>query len=389
MDTRDLMRGAPPRPKAQVTLANWRDAPFNRWGFRNVRQVLPTARIRRAPRAWDLAAGAEPVDRIAVPGHGTFGDVLAATYTDACVVLHRGRRVFERYDDGMAEDDRHILFSVTKSVAATLAGALVASGALDPDAPVPHYIPEVQGSAYGGATVRHVLDMSVGIRFVEDYTDTTGDFARYREATAWNPVTDPARASDLRTFLLTLKPEGRHGEAFHYVSPNTDLLGWILERASGERFATLLERHLWVPMGAEFEADIAVDRLGAARAAGGLCATARDLARFGQMVLQHGVAEGCQVIPAAWIDDIRANGDAAAWARGSKWMPGWRYRSKWYVLPGARGAFCGIGIHGQWLYLDPAAAIVIAKFSSDPAASADAKDDLHVAAFDAVARTFG
>lgn len=389
MNSRHLMRGAPPRPEAQVTLANWRVAPFNRWGFRNVRQIVPTARVRRGDRVWTLERAIQPVERIAVPGGPDFAAFLAGSFTDACVVLHRGRVVLERYDEGMAEDDRHILFSVTKSVAATLAGVLVEAGRLDPDAPVTAYIPEAAGSAYGTATVRHVLDMTVGIRFVEDYLDPTGDFARYREATNWNPVRATNDAPDLRSFLVTLPGEGRHGEAYHYVSPNSDLLGWILERASGERFADLLARRLWAPMGAEAEAEITVDRLGAARAAGGLCATARDLARFGQLMLQRGVADGRQVVPGAWIDDIRTNGDPAAWSRGSKWRPGTRYRSKWYNLPGERGVFCGIGIHGQWLYVDPTSAVVIAKFSSDPDPSSDAKDDAHITAFEAVARAFG
>lgn len=393
VDVRDLMRGFPPPPEARVTLANWRQAPFNRWSLRNVRQIVPTARVRRGPRVRPFERAIQPVERIEVAGPGKpepLGRMLQSTCTDGCVVLHRGRVVFERYDDGMAADDTHILFSITKSVSAALAGVLVERGQLDPDAPVTRYVPEAKGSAYGTAKVRHVLDMTVGIGFVEDYLDATGDFARYREATNWTPIAPgKGELSDLRSFLVTLKPAGKHGERFHYVSPNSDMLGWIMERASGVRFADLLARELWVPMGAEFDADLTIDRLGAPRSAGGLCATTRDLARFGQMVLERGVAGGRQVIPGAWIDDIRANGDAKAWAKGSKWLPGARYRSKWYVLPGERGVHCGIGIHGQWLYLDPTAAIVIAKFSSDPKPSDDALDDRHLAAFEAVAREFG
>ncbi|MGH6718181.1 MAG: serine hydrolase domain-containing protein [Alphaproteobacteria bacterium] len=395
VDAHDLMRGFPPPPEARVTLANWRQAPFNRWALRNVRRIVPTARVRRGPLAWPLERAIQPVERIPVPGPGgkpePFGRMVQATYGDGCVVLHRGRVVFERYDDGMAADDTHILFSVTKSVSATLAGVLVDRGQLDPDAPVTRYVPEAKGSAYGTAKVRHVLDMTVGIAFVEDYLDTKGDFQRYREATGWTPTAKGEHA-DLRSFLVTLKPAGRHGERFHYVSPNSDLLGWIMERASGVGFAELLARELWILMGAEEDADLSIDRLGAARAAGGLCATTRDLARFGQMVLERGVANGRQVIPGGWIDDIRANGDARAWAKGSKWLPGGRYRSKWYVAPGGpsggRGVHFGLGIHGQWLYIDPAAAVVIAKFSSDPNPSDDALDDRHMAAFDAVARAF-
>ena len=392
-NARDLMRGFPPPPEARVTLANWRQPPFNRWSFHHVREIMPTARIRRGPRVWAFERAIQPVERIPVPGPGglpePFSRTLDATYTDACVVLHRGRVVFEYYDR-MAEDDTHILMSVTKSVCATLAGVLVERGLLDPDAPITRTVPETKGSVYGTAKVRHLLDMTVGIRFVEDYLDPECDFARYRQAMGWNPVTpSKGEIADLRSFLVSLRPEGKHGDRYHYVSPNSDMLGWVMERASGVRFVELLAHELWGPLGAEFDADLSLDRLGAPRTAGGLCVTVRDLARFGQMVLERGVADGRRVVPGWWIDDIRRNGDARAWAKGSKWLPGARYRSKWYLLPGDRDIHCAIGIHGQWIYIDPVAAVVIAKFSSDPTPSEDAVNDRHIAAFDAVARSLG
>ncbi len=386
------MRGFPPKREAQVTLANWREAPLNRWSLHNVRQILPTQPIERGGTASALPREVQAIDRIGLRRADgrttTVGGVLGETFTDGFVVLHRGRIVHETYGAGMRPEDQHILFSVTKSVTATLAGIYVEKGLLDPDARVVRYIPEAKGSAYGTATVRHVLDMTVGIAFVEDYTSTTGDFVRYREASGWNPVFDPRKLSDIRTFVTTLKPAGKHGHAFHYVSPNSDLLGWIIERATDTRFHELASRDLWGPMGAEFDAYMATDRVGTPRTAGGLCTSLRDLARFGQMMLERGQAQGRQVVPGAWIDDIRTNGDPKAWARGSKgFLPGGRYRGKWYITGNEHDAFCGIGIHGQWLYVDPAASVVIAKFSSQPAAVDDAMDDLCLRAFDAVARS--
>ena len=139
--------------------------------------------------------------------------------------------------------------------------------------------------------------------------------ARYREATGWSP--GGGNAMGLRRFLATLPKDGEHGEVFQYCSPNTDLLGWILERASDQPFAQLLSEALWVPMGAERSAYIGVDGFGAARAAGGLCTTTRDLARIGQLLLDEGQAFGYQVVPAGWISDIYQGGDRAAWAGGS------------------------------------------------------------------------
>src|SRR5690606_34539489 len=150
---------------------------------------------------------------------------------------------------------------------------------------VSRYVPEIDGSAYGDATVRNLLDMTVSIRFVEDYLDPTGDVARYRVAMDWNPPGAFAYQGGLHDFLPTLpKGEAAHGERFHYVSPNSDLLGWVLERAGGLKMSEMLTRYLWQPLGAETSGYITVDRDGAARTAGGICVTLSDLARFGDMM---------------------------------------------------------------------------------------------------------
>lgn len=391
-----LMQGFPPAPERQVTLANWRQPPHNRWGFSHVREILPTAAIARADTApAPLRRSVRDLSRLAFQGpdgkERTIEALLGETYTDGFVVLQRGRILYEWYDGALVPARPHIIFSVSKSVTGTLSGVLVEQGHLDPDAPVTRYIPEAAGSAYGDATVRHVLDMTVSTDFVEDYLDPHGDFARYRVATGWNPI-DPAKATDLRSFLVTLRRgKEAHGHLYHYVSPNSDLLGWLLERSSGRRYAELLSDQLWQAMGAEFEAYVAVDRLGAARSAGGICVTLRDLARFGELMRCRGMVEGRQVVPGSWVDDICNNGDPAPWRRAeaSRFAPKGRYRSKWYILGNDHDAYCGVGIHGQWIYVDPAAAVTIAKLSSQPLPVDEPMDFLLLAAFDAIARTLG
>ncbi len=386
------MRGFPPAPEHQVTLANWRQPPYNRWAFRNVRQLLPSAPVGRGegpaaplPRAERDLSGvsfAGPTGQVR-----TLEDMLAATYTDGFIVLHRGRVVAEVYDNGLTPATPHILMSVSKSVTGSLAGVLVGRGLLDPEAPIVEIIPEVAGSAYSEASVRHLLDMTVGIRFLEDYQVESGDMARYRVAGGWLPPGGPAEEEGgLRGFFATLRPEGAHGERFHYVSPNSDLLGWVIERAAGVPFAELLGREIWAPMGAEHEAYITLDRLGAPRTAGGLCTTLRDLARFGQLHLDGSAAEGRRVLPENWLRDLRYNGDREAWLKGDfvQDMPNARYRSQWYRLGDAHDALCGLGVFGQMLYVDPVADMVIAKFSSQPAAVDLTLDGLALSAFAAL-----
>lgn len=370
------------------TLANWRQHPFNVRGFVEVDHIVASQTIGAGSDAKPLPTGISlDLDNLRV-GEGTAADLLAASHTDGFLVLKDGAVVAETYGPTMTATTRHIIFSVSKSVTGTLAGVLVDRGELDPDAPVTRYIPELQSSAYGDATVRHVLDMTVSLRFIEDYLDPKGDVARYRVAMDWNPPADFPYEGGLHHFLGNLrKDRAQHGERFEYASPNSDLLGWILERAGGALMAELLTRHLWQPLGAESDGYITVDRHGAARTAGGICVTLRDLARFGEMVRERGQAHGRQVVPAAWIDDIFTRGSEEAWTRGE--MTGLlkhaRYRSKWYVPLDVPDTLIAIGIHGQWIYIDRRAGVTIAKLSSQPLPVDDPLDVRMLAMFRAIA----
>lgn len=397
MQARDLMRGFPPPVEAQVTLANWRESRYSRWAFQNVRNLVPSASVPRAldpppPFArseWDLS----PLTYDDRSGRTlTVEAMLVETWTDALVVLHRRQVIYERYENGLEPEVPHILFSVSKSVTASLAGVLVERGLLDPDAPISRYTPELSGSAYADATVRQLLDMTVGVGFVENYEDRRGDMFRYRMATGWHPRDGGDCPVGLRSFLATLPKEGEHGERFHYVSPSSDLLGWVLERASGISVPAMLSEWLWKPMGAEHDAYITVDPLGAPRTAGGFCTSARDLARSGQLMLEQGQSDGRQVIPRAWVDDILNGGDRDVWLKGdfAAEMPNVnRYRSQWYRMDGSRRAFCGLGVYGQALYVDLTSELVIAKFSSQPKAVDPTLDDLTFRACEAIIHAVG
>jgi len=370
-----LMTGFPPAPEDQVSLANWREAPFNKWSFRHVREIIPTADIAHDPhRARPLPVELIETGKIRIRGTKdrvlSLDDFLMAASTDSLIILHRGRIVVERYAGGMTAETPHILMSVSKSVLGLLTGILVNEGILDPDREVTTVIPEVSETAYKGATIRHLLDMRTGVAFDEDYTATSGPIVEYRKATNWHPLAPGQCPSDLRSFYQCLRaPDGKHGGRFHYVSPNSDLLGWVIERATGQRFADLMSRYIWKPMGAQHSAYITVDRLGAPRCAGGICATARDLACLGQVVADGSACEGTQIIPAAWIDDIVQNGSADAWDAGvfAPFFPGQKmhYRAKWYMDLGEAPLLIGLGIHGQYLFVDRRNQLVILMMSPE------------------------
>jgi len=344
----------------QVTLANWRSAPFNRWGFQHVRELIPSADIPNDPgRVRELPIVKRNLDLRIEPDSGeplTLDEFLVETQTDALVILHRGRVIAEHYANGMTFETPHILMSVSKSMMGLLFGSL----GIDAERPLADLVPELRATAYADATVRHLLDMRTGVAFEEDYLATSGPIVEYRKATGWNPLGPGDTPGDLHSFYQVLKGrDGPHGGRFHYISTNSDLLGWVIERATGRRYAELASQHLWRPIGAERSAYITVDRFGAPRCAGGMCTTARDLARVGQWMIEH---------PSPWIDDIERNGERQAWDSGSfvAYFPGMpiHYRSQWYVLHGGSPLLFGVGIHGQNLFIDRGNELVIAKFSS-------------------------
>jgi CubicO group peptidase (beta-lactamase class C family) len=372
MPADQLMDDFPPAADRLVTLSNWRNAPFSSWGFRNVRRLIPTAEIAASRHPPTLEPALEEFGHVGFVGHDgrptTVSQALRATNTDAFVVLRRGRIAMEWYGSGMSATIPHIVFSVSKSICGALGGILADRGLLDPDDRLVDYIPELESSVYAGCTIRHLLDMAVGIAFNEDYEDPKGDVVRYRHAAGWDPLPAGEAPIDLRSFLALQKPDGqKHGEVFHYVSTNTDVLGWVYERACDQAYADIVSEYLWAPLGAERDAYITVDAHQAMRAAGGICVAPRDLARFGEMIRRRGVADGQQVVPGAWIDDINERGDAEAWARSelAELFPQASYRSQWYRIDRPKGVLCAFGIHGQWIYIHPDAELVIIRMASE------------------------
>ncbi|MFM0593742.1 serine hydrolase domain-containing protein [Paraburkholderia dilworthii] len=375
-----------------VRHGNWREAPWNVWAFRHVHELIPTARIAATPGLAEepkLDADALNAHELTHDGERrTVASILRQTSTDALTVMRGGRFVAEFHAPHFTLQSRHILFSASKSVAGLLAGMLVGDGLLDPEAPVAHYVPELARSAFGDARVRHVLDMRTSLEFDEDYLNANGIYARYRRAGLLDPRRDGEPAETVIELLALLrKGAGEHGGSFHYCSPNSDVLGLVIERASGQRYADFASARLWQPLGLRQDGCVTVDIAGTARSGGGLCMTVRDLARIGELVRLGGVVDGRRLIAADWMNDTLTGGSAEAWRQGSfsDWLPNGKYRNKWYQVGNASGACFAIGIHGQWLYVDPLRETVIAKFSSQPDPTNNEVKRLNLALFESIA----
>jgi len=376
-----LMAGAPPFPPERlVSLANWQDPPFNRWGFQHIRDLIPTARIRRGDGlVWALPRAERDLSGVRLP----FGDrrsvdletFLTETWSDGFLVLHRGRVVAEQYLNGMTPDRTHLLMSVSKSVTSVVCGALAEARLLAPTDLVTKHLPELEGTSWSGCTVRHLLDMRAGTRFNEDYADLEADVRVYEQVYLWRPRTHHELPADITAYYPTLVNQRPHGGPFDYRSILTDVLAWVIERAAGARFADLISAHLWRPMGAEFDAEVTVDSHGNAMADGGVCATLRDLARFGQLLLDDGRRDGTAVIPGAWIrDTLTPDPDSVEAYAAEDSEPrrlGSYYRNQFWVYDPTAPIYRGSGINGQAVLIHGPARVVIAKLSTWPVAWED------------------
>ncbi len=366
-----IMQGAPPAlvpPRGE-----WDRPPWNRWSFQNIRQILPTVEVwRGAGPARVLPRAERDLDGLTIPaiesGAATLAGLLDETYTDGFLVLHDGRIVYERYFNGMTPRSLHLSQSVAKSVTAAAVGVLAGRGQFDVNAPVTHYIPELDVTAYRGALVQHLLDMTTGVAFDETYTNPYSDMGQLDVAAGWKPApagTDPTFRWPRHVFEQILGLDRivrRHGERFDYRSIETEVLGFCMERAMGMRLADIISETVWAPMGAEESASFTVDAAGSALADGGFNACLRDYARIGLLYLENGGG----ILPPAWVEATRSGNHAIFGAPYTDTLPQGAYRNKWWIEDPRGRAIYARGVFGQMIYVNWDYRMVAVKLSSWP-----------------------
>ncbi|MBD9578382.1 serine hydrolase [Pseudomonas sp. PDM23] len=369
-----LMQGFPPAPEQLVTWHNFMRPPYNRWAFHNLGRIRPSVSVERGDQAPSaLQRGAVRLDDFHFEGASgrrvSLEEHLQATCTDGWLVMKDGEVVQERYFNGHEAHKRHIMFSVTKSLVGLLAQELVEDGRLDDRRLALDYVPELRGSAFGDATVRQLLDMAVAIDYQEVYDDPASGSSQFGYACGLTPPPLGVQAfGSLYEYLPATRKSGEHGGFFHYVTATTEALAWVMERANGSSCAEQL-RDVWQGLGCERDGFFVADPWGRNVAGAGFNATLRDMARYGEMVLRGGRANGRQLLSGKAIEAVLAGGDPAIYAANevfSQWSPGATYKSQWYVYPGE--ALLAVGIHGQSLYIDFERQVVIVKQSSLPEA---------------------
>lgn len=395
------MQGFPPPPYRMITQPDsiFFSFPRLRWSVCHLRTLLPSEEISRGigapvplsyPSPSDFADLRAEIDAITFyptnsDAEMTWEQSLHANYTDGMLILHQGTVVYERYFGCLDEDGKHAIMSMTKSITGLLAEIMVVEGTLDDSALVRDIIPEIGASAFATATVRQVMDMTTGVRYSEDYADPDADIWIYSAAASPLPKPEGHEGPNgYWEYLQQVAPEGNHGDAFHYKTINSDMLGWIISRVSGRSVTELASERLWRRMGAEQDAYQLVDGKGVPFAGGGISAGLRDLGRLGQLMLNRGAINGERLFPAQIVENIRAGGDRSKFG-GFPTIPNGSYTSQWWVFHNDHGAFAARGVHGQTIYVDPAAEMVLVRLSSFPQAQNGFIDPTSLPAYQAVA----
>ena len=385
-----VMDGFPPSKESQVTFGNYRQHPYSQWAFRNAGAPLNVLMVPRAGQIYPLQENIDgDIGKIQLKDADgkdkTVDQILYENYTDGYLVLKGDDIRYERYFNGLSRDYQHIWFSATKSLTSTAFGILLAEGKVNLNDSPAKYIPELKGSGFERVTIQNVLDHSSSLDFKENYTDPNSDFLKH-----YGPAMNMARVPGGRDaepqnteiygiydFLSKfIRPNSKEvaGDVFDYNSANSDVLGWLIARISGLPYDRFVQQHIWSKLGAEHDAYTVVDRAYMGIATGGFNSTLRDAARFGKMILDRGRFNGQQVIPAEWVDaSIKLSAKDKEKMKnnerytGAAWIA---YKNMWWILDEQKGEYAAVGIHGQVIYVNRDADIVVAFFSSQPVASA-------------------
>ncbi len=329
--------------------------------FRSFPEMYPHRTVERAGPVFALDPAPQPLPET-YTYNGQTKDLAAfieRTDTTGLVILKDGKLVHEQYGHGNEVSTAPVLMSVSKSVVSALFGIAMEKGFIDSlNETVDSYATSLKDSGYAGVRIKDVMQMSSGIRFTEHYGDLDSDIVRLAGSFGYGSVNE---------FVATLENEREPGTFNHYVSADTQVLAMVLEAATGETLADLTQDWLWSRLGAEYDAYWVTDPQGDELALGGFNATARDMARFGQLYLDMGKNfEGAQVVPADWVR-------ASVTPDASHLMPGrdntmsdfpMGYGYQWWIPEFSTGDYSAIGIYGQFVYVNPEHRVVIAKTST-------------------------
>ncbi len=352
--------------------------------FINMNKIFPSTTIKSSSKShiFPIKAFELPSSYLMDGEERDLIDALDYFKTDGLIILHDGALLYENYWQGNSKDQKHISWSVAKSFLSALIGIAYHDGLIeDLNDPITKYLKDFNDTGYADIPIKDILQMSSGIIFNEDYADYNSDINKFARALA--------QGTSMRDFAKNLKNGKQPGTFNHYVSIDTQMLAMLLEEVTGEPVAKNLEAKIWTKIGMEHDAYYMVDDTGAAWALGGLNATLRDYAKFGQLYLNNGKWDNQQIVPEDWVHaSHKPDGPHLQPGENELSSSSWGYGYQWWVPGFPSSDYLAAGIYNQYIYIDPMTNVVIAKTSSNYKFNQERQysKDAHVAMFRAIAK---
>lgn len=328
--------------------------------FRNMGRYVPTSRMSASPTPWRLAKRFKPLEYSGnfLGKPTSLEQFIALSDSSAFIVIKDGRIVYETYTNGDSANSLHMSFSVAKSFTSALTGMAIADGFIEAVSdPVRKYLPELTSKTFDGVTIEHVLQMSSGIRFNETYTDPSSDI---------NQMMSKVPPMSYLEYINTLGQAQKPGTFNHYASINSQLLGILVSRVTGQSITNYMTKKLWHPLGMEHDGLWTLDEQGQELTMGGLAASARDYAKLGLLYLNQGKRGDTQLLSAEWVKASVIPDEPHLMPGknpGSSNQSGYQYQ--WWTPKDWDNDYLARGIWGQNIYVHPKNKVVIVKLAAD------------------------
>ena len=327
--------------------------------YANVDAIFATRTISRGgpPRILPRQAEIAPRYQVGARDYG-LADYLSRAQVAGLLVLRDGAIRLERYGLGLTEATRWTTMSTVKSLTSTLVGVAIAQGRIGSlEETVSTHLPALRGSAYDAVTIRHLLTMSSGVHWSEDYTDRRSEVNRYSKS-----LGDKVPGGVL-ALMRSLPAEAAPGSRFAYCTGDTYVLGCLVSAAMGEGLAATMSRAIWGPAGMEADAFYTLESDGGQEIGGSRAGISlRDFGRFGQFILEDGIVDGRRILPEGWVAEAGRRHFLLDPATNSYGADGYGY--SWWIDPD--GAMVAVGFAGQCIYVNRAARTVIITLSCWP-----------------------
>lgn len=370
------LTNSPLRSTQTATKENWLKDPYIRWSLLHMQELIQTKPVWRGRgQIVPLLAKLQPLDCLSVRDEtGTtmpLKALLHKTKTDAFLVTHQGKVVYERYGNHMQSHQQHATASLSKAFTGLIISMLAEEGKISLNKTADEYIPELKGTAFGNATVQQLMDMEVAAKFPAHGFKQAGLSNQDAQLYLASGLLQRTQARNAPKTIYNMLQEAKEiqspGLIFSYNNGCTETLGWIIKRITGRSLSKEVSTRIWSKLGAQEDAYYVSDAAGTEQASAGFNVSPRDMLRFGEMIMHNGLYGGKQIISQSIVKEIQNSVPTHAFrnSKASINKPGYSYHNQWWLTHNKHKAFEITGSYGQRLYIDPTTNMVIVHFSSN------------------------